>query len=93
MPKETMMCARCGELVPQGTCTCGYRQELVPCNGKEELDDMCDPDDELVRACIALVELTAPLMRRTAGSDEQWERAVRQARAAIAKANRYHDQN
>jgi len=26
---KTMLCARCGELVPQGCCTCGDRQELV----------------------------------------------------------------
>ena len=26
----TRLCIRCGELVPQGCCTCGPRQELAP---------------------------------------------------------------
>ena len=31
---ETKLCARCGELVPQGCCTCGDKQELVPVNSR-----------------------------------------------------------
>jgi hypothetical protein len=34
MPEKTMLCVRCGELVPQGTCTCGDRQELADCGAK-----------------------------------------------------------
>lgn len=26
---KTMLCVRCGELIPQGCCTCGPQQELV----------------------------------------------------------------
>jgi hypothetical protein len=32
--KMTMLCVRCGELVPEGTCNCGNKQELRPCGGK-----------------------------------------------------------
>ena len=31
---ETKLCARCGELVPQGCCTCGDKRELVPVNSR-----------------------------------------------------------
>lgn len=27
---KTQLCVRCGELVPQGCCTCGDKQELQP---------------------------------------------------------------
>ena len=27
---KTQLCVRCGELVPQGCCTCGDKQELKP---------------------------------------------------------------
>ena len=37
MTDKTMLCARCGELVPQGTCTCGDKQELADCGGKSAM--------------------------------------------------------
>ena len=37
---KTMLCARCGELVPHGCCTCGPEQELVPVSREPEFVDL-----------------------------------------------------
>ena len=40
---------------------------------------------ELEAALEAILDLCAPLSRRTAGDDEAWEAAIRQGRAALAR--------
>jgi len=38
---KTQLCVRCGELVPQGCCTCGDKQELSPLSSRSpELADV-----------------------------------------------------
>lgn len=61
-------------------------QQKRACDAEAELAECRKERDDLLAVCEAFVDVTAPLSRRTAGSDDKWEDTIRMARNEIAKA-------
>lgn len=95
--KTVQLCVRCQELVPQGCCTCGDRQELVPLAyhplaEKLALQAKCEELRASLHVLLAWCERFLIDDKHLIGSickpadDAQFRHAIEQAHTAIAKA-------